>query len=354
MSGRFKAIPFTGLLMILLFSGCEPERVVISSGSEGFEGYHVGYSWSGEARGTSLEDAGAFIETILRLDEDGVIQHASMRYWQQADGFWTTRQSGNALVSVDFSVDPGSAGLGSEYSAADSMFSISAVNMMSLYSSAVAGDETVAVTIVEPLTRYRFEVKLPPGFDYTRPFSDLSIGSDYLKPVVRTAGGAFLAPAQWSELEGAHLFDFHDYSHVLTDRGPFAGMNGDTSIEAFLAATGIEFSNGRPVQKTAGYGYFGLGGWRGNYDAIASDLIGRNARDLRSLVNWDIELYRNGINEQNQFGVDVVSGATRTVQNSVDGISGATVRMSRESTSYQRALVDAGILSEDEVIIGRF
>jgi hypothetical protein len=49
------------------------------------------------------------------------------------------------------------------------------------------------------------------------------------------------------------------------------------------------------------------------------------------------------VNENNEFGVDVQTGATRTIQNSTDGISGATVRMSRESTSYQRALVDAGI-----------
>jgi len=34
--------------------------------------------------------------------------------------------------------------------------------------------------------------------------------------------------------------------------------------------------------------------------------------------------------------------------------SGATVRISRESTSYQRALVEAGILDESDVVIGRF
>ena len=117
---------------------------------------------------------------------------------------------------------------------------------------------------------------------------------------------------------------------------------------------GVEFSGDQPVATTAKYGYFGIGGWAGNYNEIARYLRGKNARTVTSLVDWFPERYQNAINDQNQFGVDVPTGATRTVQNSTDGISGATVRMSRESTSYQRALVNAGILSESDVIIGRF
>ncbi len=44
---------------------------------------------------------------------------------------------------------------------------------------------------------------------------------------------------------------------------------------------------------------------------------------------------------------DLYAGATRTVQDSCDGISGATVRMAREATSYQRALAEAGIIEEE-------
>ncbi len=50
----------------------------------------------------------------------------------------------------------------------------------------------------------------------------------------------------------------------------------------------------------------------------------------------------------------MAAGATKTAQDSLDGIAGATVRMSRESTSFQRALVAAGILTEEDVIKGRF
>jgi len=51
---------------------------------------------------------------------------------------------------------------------------------------------------------------------------------------------------------------------------------------------------------------------------------------------------------------DVPTGATKTVQNSIDLITGASVRMSRESNSYQRALVKAGILKEEDVLKGRY
>ncbi|TVR66580.1 MAG: hypothetical protein EA427_15965 [Spirochaetaceae bacterium] len=349
------------LLLVVLATGCEPERIVIDTGAAegagaaGYAGYHVGYSWAGEARDVALEDANSYIETILRLDEDANILEARMRYFQRVDGFWSTRQAGNAQVQVDFSVNPTAGTLGSEYVRGDSMFSIYTVNPMSLYAVAVDGDGTVAAAIVEPLTRYQFEMKFPPGFDFGARVNTLTINSGLSIPTTRTSGGAFLAPDSWDAIAGDHLFNFHFYSHVLYEQGVFAGIGGNSTIRQLLEAMGVEFSDGRPVRKAPSYGYFGLGGWEGNYNAIARYLVGRNARDLTSLVDWSPERRQNAINERNQFGVDVPSGATRTVQNSsVDGIAGATVRMSRESTSYQRALVDAGIIEEEDVIIGRF
>lgn len=346
------------VVSVLILSGCEPERVVIdtdTADAAGFDGYHVGYSWAGESRGTAFEDAGAYIETILLLDEDANILDARMRYFQRVDGFWTTRQAGNAQVRVDFSVDPTPATLGSEYQPGDSMFSIYTVNPMSLYAVAVDQDGTVAAAIVEPLTRYQFEMKFPPGFNFGRRINALTIENGLSIPTTRTSGGAFMAPESWDEIASDNIFGFHFYSHVLNEMGVFANMGGNTTIRQFVEAMGVEFSDDRPLPKEPAYGYFGLGGWAGNYDAIARYLVGRNSRDLTSLVDWSPDRLRNAINDQNQFGVDVPSGATRTVQNSsVDGIAGATVRMSRESTSYQRALVDAGIITEDDVIIGRF
>ncbi|NBB90831.1 MAG: hypothetical protein GVY23_06450, partial [Spirochaetes bacterium] len=69
-------------------------------------GRYVGYSWGSEASGVSFDDASRYIQTILELDEDGTILEATMWFWVQKDGYWTTRQSGNAFVEVDFSVDP--------------------------------------------------------------------------------------------------------------------------------------------------------------------------------------------------------------------------------------------------------
>ncbi len=352
-SRRCAAVLATAATIVLL-TACEPERVVIEAGPAGFAGYHVGYSWSGEARGTAFEDAGAYIETVLELDEDANILSAKMRYWQRVDGFWTTRQSGNAMVTVDSSIDPSPATLSSPFVPGDSMFSIYTVNVMSLYAVAVDEDGTVAVTVVEPLTRYRFEMKFPPGFDFRAQMNELTLGSGLVVPTQRTAGGAFLSPASWDELADRHIFDLHEYSHVLNDVGVFSDIDDRSSVRNFLTSMGVEFDGDRPVAMAPQYGYFGLGGWKGNYGAIANYLVGRNARTLTSLVDWSPDRYRDAINELNQFGVDVPTGATRTVQDSADGISGATVRMSRESTSYQRALVDAGILSEDDVIVGRF
>ncbi len=99
---------------------------------------------------------------------------------------------------------------------------------------------------------------------------------------------------------------------------------------------------------------FGVGGWNGNLNAIAENLIGVDATGKTSLIDWSISRFGDAIDDQNRFGVDVPSGATRTVQDSIDTISGATVRVSREATSYQRALVAAGIIDESDVVIGRF
>lgn len=144
------------------------------------------------------------------------------------------------------------------------------------------------------------------------------------------------------------------WSHVITDKGVLRGITAQSSIRAFLEALGVVFADGRPQPKPVQYGYYGIGGWEGNYDAIAAFLVGKNAKSYTSLINWSLPRYAGGINEKNQFGIDVKAGATRTVQDSVNGIAGATVRMSREATSYQRALVAAGILKEPQVIIGRF
>ncbi len=219
------------LLIALLFTtACSPngndgdEVPVINdiaeepSNDNALDGHYVGYSWRGEADGETFDEADQYIKTILQLDDDGTILDARMLFFTQIDGYWTTRQSGNACVEVDFDVNPTPAVPGDDYEAGDSMFSVCTADMMGFYAVAVSEENATAV----------------------------------------------------------------------------------------------------------------------------------------ALVDWSIDRYAGAVNEDNVFGVDVESGATRTVQDSIDGISGATVRMSREATSYQRALVDASILSEEDVVIGRF
>ena len=69
---------------------------------------------------------------------------------------------------------------------------------------------------------------------------------------------------------------------------------------------------------------------------------------------WTYAQYSDSINDDNYFGLSAVAGTARTVQDSYSTISGATVRTSGESTSYQRALVAAAILAGSDVVKGRF
>ncbi|WP_242975173.1 hypothetical protein [Anaerovirgula multivorans] len=331
-------------------SGCAPAE----TGDASFAGRYVGYSWRGEANGTTFEDTDQYIETILELDENGIIKDAKMRFFVKKDGFWTTRQSGNAYVDVDFSVDPTPAVPGEDYKVGDSMFTVYTADMMSFYAVVVDSVGTTAVAIVDPITRYQFEMKFAKDFDFDTPVADMTIGNDIIVPTIRTSSGGLLKPSEWDPLDDKTIFDISPWSHVVNSFGTLEGVTKESSIQTFLEVLGVEFDGGQPQPMSVEYGYFGLGGWEGNYRAIEASLKGQDATEKTSLIDWSIPRYAGGINEQNQFGIDVESGATRTVQDSIDGISGATVRMSRESTSYQRALVNAGILDESDVIIGRF
>lgn len=327
------------------------------SGKESLAGRYVGYSWAGEARGVEFKNADHYIETIIKLDDDGIIVDAKINFFTKVDGFWTMRQSGNAMVVVDYSIDPEPAipGTGDDYKPGKSMFTICTADKMSFYSVGVDESGTVASLIVDPITRYQFEMKLPADFDFNRPMGEMTIGSGLAVPTVRTSASGFLRPETWDLYKDRTIFSMYKpWSWVLNLYGPFEGLDDDSSVGELLEAMGVRFEGERPEPMDVTYGYYGVGGWHGNARAMENYLIGKDATETTSLVDWSEPRYANAINEENQFGVDVRSGATRTVQNSFDGISGATVRISREATSYQRALVSAGIIDESDVVIGRF
>ncbi len=324
-------------------------------GKDSYAGKYVGYSWRGEARGVAFKNADQYVETILELDDDGIIVDAKINFFIKVDGFWTMRQSGHALVIADYSVDPEPAVPGENYRPGKSMFTICTVDRMSFYAVGVDQSGVVAVAVVDPITRYQFEMKFPAGFDFSRIMGEMTIGSGHTVPTVRTSGSGFLRPDTWERYSDKTIFNvYKPWSWVLNLYGPLKGIDNDNTVKTFLEALGVTFDNGRPQPMKVAYGYFGIGGWNGNARALEAYLIGRDAKTFTSLVDWSEPRYANAINDKNQFGVDVRTGATRTVQNSFDGVSGATVRISREATSYQRALVAAGILKESDVIIGRF
>lgn len=349
------------VLILLLLAACTPEETapanddpVQNDVDRSLAGRYVGYSWRGEAGGTSFEEADQYIETILELDESGVITNATIRFFVLMDGFWIPRSSGNAYVAVDYDAQPVAGTPGEDYEPGTSMFTVYTADMMAFYAAGVNEEGVVAAVLVDPITRFQFEYRFTPDFDFSRPAGDLTIGSGLAVPTVRTSAAAYIRPEEWDELADATIFNVDMWSHVVNDVGVLTGIGDDSTVQEFLEALGVEFSDGIPQSSELTYGYFGLGGWHGNYEALREALIGQNATELTSLVDWSIQRYAGAVNKDNIFGVDVESGATRTVQNSIDGISGATVRISREATSYQRALVEAGIISEEDVIIGRF
>ena len=337
------------LTSILFLVACGESEEVVD-----YSGVYEGYSWSGEASGVAFEDATQYIKTTLYIAKDGTIVDAAMDFQIQRNGVWVSRLVTEATAEINYEVNPVAATPGANYAAGTSMFTVTTGDWMSFYAVGVSEDGTVALLLVDPITRYQFEIKLPSTFDFSQNVSALTVGSGLLVPTRRTAGGALVSPNDWESLAEKHFLNMSYWSHVVTDTGVLEGVSATSSVQLMLEKFGVEFVGGVPQQMDADTGFTGLGGWAGNYGAIREYLVGKSALEVLSLVDWTDEKYEGSINENNQFGVDVVAGATRTAQNSIDTYAGATVRLSRESESYQKALVAAGILTLEEVIIGRF
>jgi hypothetical protein len=321
-----------------------------------YSGTYIGFSWKGENKGEKLEEATQKIQTILVLDRDGIIVDANMLFWKKSGDYWYTSQDGTSKVSVDLSKTPTPATLGDDYKAGTSMFKIDTHDKMSFYSAKVDADGTTALLLVEPFSRYQFEIKMSSDYDYSTKVADVPINGteDGFIPTVRTSTSGNIKPKELSDFGSKNIFEVHEYFHVMTEDGVFKDLHSNSTMQEVLEAVGVTFANGKPQETEIITGFHSKGGWSGNYTAIENYLIGKNAAELTSLVDWSVERWAGGVNEDNFFGVDVGTGATKTAQSSADTISGATVRMSRESTSFQRALVEAGIIEESEVIKGRF
>ena len=342
------------LVLLIAFTSCNKKVVEEKS----FAGTYIGYSWKAESKGTVLADATQKIQTTLTLNTNGVITDANLLFWKLSGGSWYTRQDSTARISADLRITPSAAIPGKEYKKGKSMFTIDTHDMMSFYSAIVDANGSAALLIVEPVTRYQYEIKFPANYDYATIISDVTIDGTAggFIPTVRVSGSGLVKPAAWSELSGMNIFGVSFYDHVMMDDGVFKGLSDSSSMQELMEAAGVVFADEKAQEMKLVYGRHSAGGWQGNYENIEEFLIGKNAAELTSLVDWSKEKWAKAINDDNFFGVDYDSatGATKTAQSSLDGISGATVRMSRESTSFQRALVAAGFLSEENVIKGRF
>jgi len=319
-----------------------------------YSGVFVGYAWAGERTGVTFEDSTQRIVTTLYVAKTGEIVDAGVDFVILRNGVWESRLGQEAEVAIDYTATPSIATPGASYQAGTSMFNYTSADRMSFYALGVSETGVVALLMVDPITRYQFEFKLDETFDFSRPVSDLTIENGFMIPTVRTAGGAYINVSDFDTIKDKNFFNMSFWSHVTADTGVLEGITQTSTVKTMLEKFGVTFDGALPEAMDPTHGFLGIGGWAGNYGAIRGYLIGKNILEMQSLVDWSLEIYEGSINEDNYFGFDVAAGATTTAQNSIDGIAGATVRMSRESTSFQRALVAAGVLEESGVIIGRF
>ncbi len=320
-------------------------------------GTYVGYSWKGESKGVTLEEAVEKIETTLVLEKDGTIVDVKMNFFKRDnEGNWYARNDNTGSVDVDFTVEPTIATPGEEYVAGESMFTFDLTDKMSVYAIAVDEDNTVAYGFVDPMNRYLYEMKFEPGFDFANTtIGDMTINNGFI-PTVRVSSGGMMKPQTWDDISDVSMLNLGKYSYVINIRGDYKGISNATTVEELLTLSGVDFIEGVPQPKEAEHLYHSNGGWVGNYISVSKALAGKNATELTSLIDYSKGKLKESVNEDNFFGIntDTVASATKSVQNSYDTIAGATVRFSRENTSYQRALVEAGIITEEDVIKGRF
>ncbi|OHD20208.1 MAG: hypothetical protein A2Y38_03725 [Spirochaetes bacterium GWB1_59_5] len=324
-----------------------------SFGQELKAGTYTGYAWRGESKGIPFKDATGYIVCKLTLDDNGLIKAARLNVLTMHGDRWVERSNPESMVTIDYDITPTAATVGEKKSNGASMFTILTTDEMGFYAAGVSEKGVGALAIVDAVLRFQFEFKFPAGFDYSAKFGTLTIGAGAI-PTKATEDG-LVKVTDWNTFKGKTILNVNMYNHVITKYGIFKGLSNNSTIREFMERTGVKFdSMGRPLPTAPVWGFHSNGGWYGNYTAIANYLVGKNAKQLSSLVDWSVEKWKKSINANNFFGVDTVSGATKTVQNSFDAIAGATVRMSRESGAYQRALVDAGILQEKDVIKGRY
>lgn len=352
-----RIIVWVVVLSVLLLAACSGPK---SNGPD-YSGVYEGVSWKGESQGVTLEEATEKIVTKMTLNKEGIIESLEMDFLVLKDGNWNARNDSTTEVKFDSSVNLVSAEIAADgVKAGTSMFQIKTNDMMSLFVVGVDDNNVVGYGIVDPMTRYLFEAKFDKDFDFQTKIGELKLG-DGFTPTILTSGGGLLKPKSWDEIKENSILDVSIYSHVINIRGLYKGISNDTTVQELLELSGVVFASGIPQTKEASYGFHSTGGWEGNYKAIAQNLVGKDAKTLVGLTDFSGKSYaggeyRLGIDKDNFFGIygDDVTGATKTIQKSYDTIMGATVRISRENTSFQRALVQAGILEESEVIKGRF
>jgi len=240
-------------------------------------GTYTGYAWRGESKGVLLKDATGYIVCKISLDDNGVIKAARLNVLTMHGDRWVERSNPESMVTIDYDVTPTAVILGEKNVNGVSMFRILTTDKMGFYAASVNEKGIGALTIVDAVLRYQFEFKFPAGFDYSAKFGTLTIG-DKTIPTTATEDG-LVKVSDWNAFKGKTILNVNMFNHVITKYGIFKGLSGNSTIREFMERTGIKFDAiGHPLPASPVWGFHSMGGWYGNYTAIADYLIGKNAK----------------------------------------------------------------------------
>ena len=216
-----------------------------------------------------------------------------------------------------------------------SMFDITATDMMSTY-AAVSDGTNVSVAIMGAESRMMYEAVINKTSDAAKGLDDLDWKVNKAHYSAHKGSDAKI---------GTTPFNFGDWEKVAVANGVFKGLStamDSTSTAADLIAK-LEAAGMKDDSKVVS-GFHSLGGWYGNYRAIEASLKGKNVNNFKYLWNYDGPQLGSKPNET----TGNITGSTN-IQDSTNGISGATVRTSRENHAFQLALVELGFLKSNEV-----
>ncbi len=304
------------LLVLGIAAGATLTACNGGSSETSYKGIYHGVSYRDEA---TRRDR---VEVVMELDKDSTILSVDFNFFNGND-----RLRDTDYISAEFVP---------ETDAATSAFDIDANDMMSTWAAHYDGT-SFHVAIMSAWHRIMVETT----FDLTDATAKIDTltwtGNSTHYGSLKNGATAGDVAVFTTPTEGQISHPFVERWSVASRQGIFKDMNGNTTVEALAKAL---FGGTLPTEEKTEAGFHSNGGWAGNYLAMSEYLKGKKASEYTSLTH--------GIEVPGKSEDDIKTASTNIIDSS-NMIAGATMRTSRENQAYQKALVAAGILKEDDV-----